>query len=603
MIRLAQMLTVACVAGLFSLRPLPAAAQSCPEATTMYFSGELGANQSATHNIDLQPCETVKILLSGSGSTNPNGNGLMEYKARNSSGQTLASKSPATCGVSCSWELPTPIHYPGGILPGTLGAAGLVKDVVVITGTFNFFGGPTFHYTLTIIRTPRPGYNLGGTGFGDAPDITDGSMRHGSLHKWESGQFFKVHLNNNEPLYVSGDALGMHIGTLFVMTLYNSSQQSVFTLLSKNLYDTPSRFPADGANAAVYVYKNTGPAADFYIKAWADPRFQDYVMDFNFQAVRAPRLVVTPTTVTRGGSATFAIQGALNPTITGWTFAAEITGGSPGTDTVTRTTGTTALTWPGTIVAAGIGSVTVSGVTLSASVGVTPRQWFSQAKQAQQQAPGYEVRDPVTQNLVETLNVGDPNTGAAGVGITNVLLKPTVSSSNILTISDNGPNHGLKYLVDISDLSMVNWTLHPDVDNTLSDWYTHQYGNWVSAPGTWCYGPHEPVTPDTFISGENFSLGIHRHEVDPFQNSHYYDYKSSQDEFGTNFKAFAENQLGYTAYSTGTFMAIVNGRLDNDAQLVRASIELKGEPCSQHCSADCQGYNGKANTLPYKPNQ
>ena len=69
-------------------------------------------------------------------------------------------------------------------------------------------------------------------------------------------------------------------------------------------------------------------------------------------------------------------------------------------------------------------------------------------------------------------------------------------------------------------------------------------------------------------------------------NSHYYYYKSSQNNSTFNFGSFAENQLGFSAYSDATFIAIVNGRLQNDAQALSDNINAKGEPCSQHCTAD-----------------
>ena len=143
---------------------------------------------------------------------------------------------------------------------------------------------------------------------------------------------------------------------------------------------------------------------------------------------------------------------------------------------------------------------------------------------------------------------------------------------------------------------------HVDVDDPTSDWYIHQYGTWVNGPGSTCTNPISQ-TPSifTYISGANFSSGVHRHEADPSQNSHYYYYKSSQDNSTFNFGSFAENQLGFSAYSDATFIAIVNGRLQNDAQALSDNINTKGEPCSQHCTADCQSYNGYGNIRPYAP--
>jgi hypothetical protein len=493
------------VAALLLLASTEASAQpSCPSASTAVYSGDLGLNQSATINIDLQPCETVKVTLDGIGSTHPNGSAGIEYKIRNSSAQVLTFKS-SQCGTSCSWVLPDPpVHYPGGILPGTRGAAGLAKDVVVTVWGFNWFGGPTAHYTLTVIRTPRPGYNLGGTGFSDALQLSDEIPQYGSVHKWEPGQFYKLHINSGEQIYVSGQALGKKLGTLFKMSLYDSNQQLVFTLLNLAVWDTPKYFPSDGQAPSSYVYKHNGASGDFVLKVWADPGYQDYVMDFNFQVQRGPRLIVTPTALTRGESATFAIQGALNATISNWAYATAANG------SVTRTTGTGALTWGGTIVDSGTGSVQVvtNGITynLSQPLTVTPRSWFFLAATAEKRSNPHSKNCRGSQIQLVAVS---PEAGAAGSGFFQACVEYELLITDIGTVPD-GPNKNLKWIMDVRDRTTADWVAHIDVETPTSDWYVHQCGDWVAAPGSTC---SSPIGNNRYISGLN-TLASHGTKLD-----------------------------------------------------------------------------------------
>ena len=184
---------------------------------------------------------------------------------------------------------------------------------------------------------------------------------------------------------------------------------------------------------------------------------------FSFQVRAGPRLVVSPEQVTRGGTVTFALEGALNASISGWQFVATITGDptQTGSDSIARSTGTNLSTWSGTIVAQGVASVIVNGQTLSSpTVGVTPRSWSSPAKPANQRPVGYEVRDPITLDVIHVFNPADPGTGQMGVGETFVALKSIVTQSQLLTVADSGPNQGVKYLTDVTDLTMVDWSLH-----------------------------------------------------------------------------------------------------------------------------------------------
>jgi len=235
-----------------------AEAQTCPEASSTKYEGSLNANDSRTYTIHLQPCETVVVDMTGSAPAN---GAAMSLKLRNASGQNLTVINFG-CYGSCAQTVPKTDSSAGFPLPGTRGVEGLAEDFVISTGSV-IGTPPTMTYTLTVHRVPRPGYNIGGTAFGNAPLVQANAALYGSLHTWEPGQFYKISIGAGQLIYIAGQARGPAIGAMFRIELYNSSLQLVKTLIADAVRETPVIFPT----APNYdFYRNTGAAADFYLK-------------------------------------------------------------------------------------------------------------------------------------------------------------------------------------------------------------------------------------------------------------------------------------------------------------------------------------------------
>jgi len=141
---------------------------------------------------------------------------------------------------------------------GTRGYQGLPVTGELEVG-YTFFGRPV-NYTITVRKSPRHGYNLGGTGFDNAPMISAGDRYFGSLVPAEPGQFYKIHLEPNESIYLTGVAQGhQSFGSFFTIDLFDSSQQPVTNLVALAAYGIVG-FPS----STTYV-NNTGAAADYYL--------------------------------------------------------------------------------------------------------------------------------------------------------------------------------------------------------------------------------------------------------------------------------------------------------------------------------------------------
>ena len=132
----------------------------------------------------------------------------------------LCNNLSGTCSVPTktlldeeSWSIlnaPVTMTIPVGApwLPpyrGTRGPQGLPVRAILMTTT-NVAG--QIDYQVTISKVRRHDYNLGGTSIGDAPLATFGDTYRGSIHPWEPGQYFKVHLEPGQGLAVQGKVLG-----------------------------------------------------------------------------------------------------------------------------------------------------------------------------------------------------------------------------------------------------------------------------------------------------------------------------------------------------------------------------------------------------------
>jgi hypothetical protein len=69
-------------------------------------------------------------------------------------------------------------------------------------------------YNFTIARSPRPNYNIAGDSFGSAADVTSmpatyyGSFYSSANTPADPGQFFKIHLEGKQGVFIAGTAEG-----------------------------------------------------------------------------------------------------------------------------------------------------------------------------------------------------------------------------------------------------------------------------------------------------------------------------------------------------------------------------------------------------------
>ena len=253
----------------------------CPSGVTkMEFRGALGPNSTGLpHLLNMKPCETVAIQFDGSASTHPYGNASIEVVVRNNTGQSLATRN-FLCGTSCSVTVPLAGTVPGYPLPGTRGDGGLPHDIVVNVGVFNFFGRPPANYKLTVVRTPRTGYNTAGNSIDNALDVVLPATQLGSVHPFDPGQFVRVRLEPFEALYASGHVKGHpQWGAYWEIKIYDANGVALTELVYGTAYGGPHQY-------ASRAFTNTAAEPrEFYLRFWC--RFWP-VHDWSMNLVSKP---------------------------------------------------------------------------------------------------------------------------------------------------------------------------------------------------------------------------------------------------------------------------------------------------------------------------
>jgi hypothetical protein len=164
------------------------------------------------------PCETFSAQVSA---TVPYQAGVtVEFV--NASGVVVADNGSG-CYGSCSFGVPYPGYAPWR---GTSGPFALVTTIRVRAGFL--IGPPPLQVTVTLTRTPRPSYNLGGATLPSAPRIGPLPRTvYGSCHQnaAETGQYYKVRLVGSGTLSVSGTAQGgLPYGGWLYVDVYTAGQ-------------------------------------------------------------------------------------------------------------------------------------------------------------------------------------------------------------------------------------------------------------------------------------------------------------------------------------------------------------------------------------------
>jgi hypothetical protein len=164
-------------------------------------------------------------------------------------------------------------------------------------------------YNFTIIRSPRPGYNIGGYDFATAPLVPSFPASYmGSLRTLDPpapkpsdrGQYLKVHLQCGQSISVSGFA---HENTLyganFAVDLYGANQQLVIPKPWVGI--TVSSYGTTTYQSSTFVNPNSA-ASDFYIRVYCDyENVQDFTINIASNEVDNPR-PVAPDATGSGGS-------------------------------------------------------------------------------------------------------------------------------------------------------------------------------------------------------------------------------------------------------------------------------------------------------------
>ena len=241
--------------------------------------------------IDLAPCQTVTFDITTTG--HQMYGAAVSFRMFNSEAteRQLYELHWSSYGTVSKPVVPTGAPW---VPPyrGTRGVEGLPKRATLYATFFSSWGHK-LQYQIIVTKTRRPDHNLGGTSFATAPLVCLEEAQYGSIHQWEPGQFYKVTLQEDELLYLSGRLLGSptHGGNLKV-EIYNSAQQYIKLLVNELAYGEAT-FPS---TANFPTYTNPGPgAADFYLKFIA-PVWPLHDFEAHFQTM-LPKVTVTQATI------------------------------------------------------------------------------------------------------------------------------------------------------------------------------------------------------------------------------------------------------------------------------------------------------------------
>ncbi len=289
-----------------------------------------------------------------------------------------------------------------------------------------------------------------------------------------------------------------------------------------------------------------------------------------------------PSSVSRGSTATFTIGNRCNSAqVRDWSF-------SDGTDTVNRGA-SNATSWSGTMVTSGTVRVTVqqggSTHSLSKSITVNLRNNFA-----------FTAVTPtkVTNNFNcyenGTLSVPIPPVNGGRLGHTCLIQRASWTDT---TIADNGPNHDFKYVTSASPsdsneahpATAVYTLIHPDLENSASDFFKAQCGNYNAATNT------------GFISGSQLLSNTRGHEMGTIRG-HYKQYVDAQNNPQNNIGVGMEAVVGGPSTPLNNFRQAVIDETRRRRNTIEAAFAV--EDCNGQVNRDEQCvYHGPINFAPY----
>jgi len=300
-----------------------------------------------------------------------------------------------------------------------------------------------------------------------------------------------------------------------------------------------------------YGYPNYDPDTYYDVYHYFPPIYEMYIENNEWEAlgnfsteaiaqnIAQPTISVNPSTVTRGGTATFSVNGAGPCTISDWSFEGSL-GNVDGPDS--------AASWGGTIVHGGLAKVKArcknKDFNLQVSISVNSRSgWATSPANA-------------TQGSVGTFNVPPSPGDALGRHVY------TWSYSFAWDAIPSGPNYGYRYVTSMSPSQSFTWGLSAALDpsNAFYQRQTGQGGN---------------------ISGSKLRSNTINHESANAAVSHYYFYR--QGLVANDPKAALESYVA--GPSSQTFQTDATSLVDQKFNQVDNARAV--EPCNGLVNKDC----------------
>lgn len=244
-------------------------ATPCPDETTESIPVSVFRDASATIDLNLLPCQTVRITIDGqtdSTDSQTSGVNLLARIWSFYSPPDLLIGKGWTCWGTCSQQIPVAGDTVGYPLPATRGLRGRAKTLSISwTGATSNAESPAMA-TVTITKSPRLDYTTGGTGVPDAQELTLPRVVYSSHHHLEpNGQFYRVWLGPGDRLKMSGRATCYGSGTCNLMIKVHNPRNGQISLpLSRGITGTQTFVATDFINSGTAL-------ADFYVSVSGGP--------------------------------------------------------------------------------------------------------------------------------------------------------------------------------------------------------------------------------------------------------------------------------------------------------------------------------------------
>ncbi len=264
------------VTVLFLTLPQAVRAQAppCPDAPASIHDTHTfqGLGESIIIPLNTAPCHTVAANISWSNSLNQGSN--LKVTFLDSSGQPIYYEDTISAFLPGSRIFPFSSPYP---YPWRGSRSALLNPASLRIETIYPFAVSCF-ITYDVTFTSRPGYNVGGDSFTNAPLVPAlptaylGSMYDGRTPPFggvsiDPGQFFKVHLKCNQAIYIYGSVtVSSTVSSNFRVDLYDATQPTP-QLIIPNWIFTSSVGTSNFASTPFINPNST--EADFYIRAWS----------------------------------------------------------------------------------------------------------------------------------------------------------------------------------------------------------------------------------------------------------------------------------------------------------------------------------------------